>query len=615
MKNSKGRSSAPRLNAIASCVLAAFGVAVAGSLEFATAYAAAPRAAHSNRGTAGMRAPSPAHRLANRIANRSGAEAASNAARPAGTLIVGNCDDSGPGSLRQAVLDAVDGDTIDLASLACSTITLTSGHLFTSASISLVGPGRDLLAIDGNASGLVMRHEGAELAISGVTITNGRYTAGYGGCIWAGGNLIVVDSAVTGCVAGDGSNSGSFGAGLDVLGNLTLQSSTVTGNTAHATDNVYGGGVYVGGNVYVTYGGIVSGNTAIAASGIARGGGVFANGSATLYMQAVIADNRVESTDGTAYGGGVHANGGGVGAVYSTISGNTAHSETQWSYGGGIHSGDDFGSIPGDVILIASNLSGNTTSASCPDCFIQGGGAHAFGSITAKYSTIRDNAVISAEGSDGFARGGGVATTAYETEGEIRLLASTISGNSAIGGTGPDGMGYGGGAASIQGNFHATNSTIAFNSASTLAGGLAASNSANVGTGESQLVSSIVANNQAPSAPDIDLNAYNSGTLVVTGDHSLVTVASANVTLPGDTLSTDPVLLPLAGNGGSTATHALAACSPAIDTGSNPQALEIDQRMAPYVRESGAAADIGAFELQPDADRIFTDGFDPSPCP
>ena len=45
------------------------------------------------------------------------------------SIVVTNCDDSGPGSLRDAVAGAASGDTIDLSQLTCSTITLTSGAI------------------------------------------------------------------------------------------------------------------------------------------------------------------------------------------------------------------------------------------------------------------------------------------------------------------------------------------------------------------------------------------------------------------------------------------------------------------------------------------------------
>ncbi len=51
------------------------------------------------------------------------------ASAPPHTLVVGNCEDSGAGSLRDAVDHAADGDTIDLTQLACSSISLTTGAI------------------------------------------------------------------------------------------------------------------------------------------------------------------------------------------------------------------------------------------------------------------------------------------------------------------------------------------------------------------------------------------------------------------------------------------------------------------------------------------------------
>src|SRR5690242_18063361 len=45
------------------------------------------------------------------------------------TIVVTNCDDSGAGSLRDAIASAVSGDEVDFTNLGCSTITLTSGEL------------------------------------------------------------------------------------------------------------------------------------------------------------------------------------------------------------------------------------------------------------------------------------------------------------------------------------------------------------------------------------------------------------------------------------------------------------------------------------------------------
>ena len=71
------------------------------------------------------------------------------------------------------------------------------------------------------------------------------------------------------------------------------------------------------------------------------------------------------------------------------------------------------------------------------------------------------------------------------------------------------------------------------------------------------------------------------------------------------------MLGPLQDNGGPTQTHALLEGSPAIDSGSNIDGLASDQRGGGFLRSSGTATDIGAFELQAtNGDVIFADGFD-----
>src|SRR3982750_3722011 len=70
--------------------------------------------------------------------------------RPANTITVTNTNDSGPGSLRQALVDANDGDTINFA--VTGTIALTSGELLVNKSITISGPGADILATNGNAT-------------------------------------------------------------------------------------------------------------------------------------------------------------------------------------------------------------------------------------------------------------------------------------------------------------------------------------------------------------------------------------------------------------------------------------------------------------------------------
>ena len=82
--------------------------------------------------------------------------------------------------------------------------------------------------------------------------------------------------------------------------------------------------------------------------------------------------------------------------------------------------------------------------------------------------------------------------------------------------------------------------------------------------------------------------------LLGTGSAWLVTAYD----FPGRRALSWALLLPLAANGGATRTHALSPASPALERGSNPNALATDQRGVGYVRDAGPGTDIGAYEAQ-----------------
>ena len=95
------------------------------------------------------------------------------AAQRSPTLAVSNCNDAGPGSLRNAVAAAADGETIDLTQLACSPITLTTGAINVSVeTLTLQGPGAQQLSVDKGEIqrayyelehlGLIVKHSGKD---------------------------------------------------------------------------------------------------------------------------------------------------------------------------------------------------------------------------------------------------------------------------------------------------------------------------------------------------------------------------------------------------------------------------------------------------------------------
>ncbi len=241
------------------------------------------------------------------------------------TTIVQNCDDSGPGSLRDAYFNAVDGETIDLSQLACSTITLTSGALtdsLSAAAVSLNGPGKYNLTIDGNHAGRVFVHNGSgELSLNGLTIANGSYSGTYGGgCIYSHGDVNLQATIVTACSMSSSGTARAFGGAIYALGGVNLTLSTVSGSTAHAASaDSAGAGVWA--NRVQIAGSTISGNTVSGdGSHYARGGGVFVLGDAQI-AYSTISGNQADSGAGAFFVGATSYP---MRIIDSTISGNHA---------------------------------------------------------------------------------------------------------------------------------------------------------------------------------------------------------------------------------------------------------------------------------------------------
>lgn len=201
------------------------------------------------------------------------------------------------------------------------------------------------------------------------------------------------------------------------------------------------------------------------------------------------------------------------------------------------------------------------------------------------------NSTIDSNFSQG--RGGGIATF-----GDLIVSNSTISGNRAQ-------VEIGGGVFMRPlSALWLDNSTIAFNHAGLDGGGIWLN-----ATG-SYFQSSIVFGNVVDFEVDDDTghdlgnrkNRYSSAAeRTIGGSANLIGISGGLFTTPPDTLNVDPLLGPLASNGGLTRTHALSPGSPAVDSGSNPGGLASDQRGGPFARVYGGAADIGAYEWQPAA--------------
>ena len=110
----------------------------------------------------------------------------------AATLTVITTNDSGAGSLRQAVADAVSGDTITFdLSLAGQTITLAS-DLTIDKNLTIDGSGLSpQITISGGDVAKISVVSSPVITISNLTITNGN-----AGAIFSGGNLTIQNSTL-----------------------------------------------------------------------------------------------------------------------------------------------------------------------------------------------------------------------------------------------------------------------------------------------------------------------------------------------------------------------------------------------------------------------------------
>ncbi|MFL5329378.1 MAG: beta strand repeat-containing protein [Gemmataceae bacterium] len=197
--------------------------------------------------------------------------------------------------------------------------------------------------------------------------------------------------------------------------------------------------------------------------------------------------------------------------------------------------------------------------------------------ITVNNSTISGNSA-STGGAIYFLRGS-----------QILVSNSTLSGNSASTG------GAIGGFTTSSGSITVRNSTVTGNSSSN--GRAFRLTNAAYSVGVLSLESTIVSGNVGTSPNSI----YGSSTAGwFNQKNSVIESPTGSANDLGGNLAdgTDPMLGSLSNNGGATPTHALLAGSPALNTGSNPDALTTDQRGTGFARTSGSGTDMGAFEAQ-----------------
>ena len=239
-------------------------------------------------------------------------------------------------------------------------------------------------------------------------------------------------------------------------------------------------------------------------------------------------------------------------------------------------------SLNGDMRIHSTSFIGNSTS----------GLASSGGAILSVYGQV---AVVDSLFQNNRASGSGSEGGCMRSVGQLNIENSTLSNNYSNGN---------GGCLSHYGSATLLNTTLTDNRSLGRGGGI--DNLEKYLGAELTIRNSIIAGNWAAADPHRqDLNVATSNI-----DYSVIGVTPSNVdesTGVGNLLNVDPLLGPLADNGGPTLTHALLPGSPAIDAGDpaiqfDPD--EFDQRGPGFFRVADGnfpddiVIDIGAYESQ-----------------
>jgi hypothetical protein len=398
------------------------------------------------------------------------------------TYTVMNLNDSGPGSLRQAVLDAnahPGADTIVFAPGLHGTIKLTSGELSVTDSVTIQGPGANKVSVSGNdASRVFETAAGINVTINDLTITHGKALDQGGGILNDGANLTLTRDVLSQNVVVESATDSGSGGGLRSLGGtLTITDCQIIGNQAlgaagaSAFGDALGGGIYVLASSATITGSTISGNLAQggdnSGDGVGLGAGIYARGLTMSIADSTINYNLARGGDNApgdgAAGGGILVSG--LAPSSSTITRTTfdGNQAVGGNGGTGPFVGEAFGGAiqNGSSMTIADStfddnraVGGNNGNSGPDQADVnvdegQGGAICAFfgPSTTVTNSTFRHNAAIggnngTATATDivevGVAEGG---TICSELGASASFTGCTFYDNQAIGGNGNTGSG------------------------------------------------------------------------------------------------------------------------------------------------------------------------------
>ncbi|CAN5203459.1 hypothetical protein BH11ACT4_BH11ACT4_01190 [soil metagenome] len=555
----------------------------------------------------------------------------------AATFTVTDPGDSGPGTLRQAILDAnalagPDNITFALAGPSPHIITLATVLPDIVTDLTITGLGEADLIIDSPGTVLTITGPGPRVVVSitdlalrstaasacgisasQVTLTVSRVTASNLDCVGinvSDGSLTATDVKVQGDTAG-----GIGFTGNAATDNLTLTRVNADNAGFKGVDVLVTGGTATLSDVQANTSGSFGIVVEARASAVVTMSKILVDGTASGYGVSLLAKtgssitaSQVTSTNNGASGMYVTATGGSSVALSTlTITRNSSGDD-----GGGI----DVESVTGNgasVTISDSTISNNTSvdfggglylhnigsGTSTAHVVVQRttfdhndaggyGGAIAIDGVAPATSglptVLVDSSTMSSNTSPYGGGGLHVRNPSGPTAPLVELLNSTITSNDAQAGGGFDASGS-------PMTVTISHSTIANNSAHTSGGVAASPNTLQI---DNSIISGATSNN-GNTPDDLDVGG------AFTAKYSIIQSPRAGVIVPagfGNLTGVDPLLAPLANNGGTTKTMLITPGSPAYDSG-DPAftgAGLVDQRGQARVFQ---VVDMGAVEWHP----------------
>jgi hypothetical protein len=170
-------------------------------------------------------------------------------------FVVTNTADAGPGSLRQAIVDANagGGGTITFSNVT-GLISLQTNLPVLTANVAIIGPGVPLLALHSATRTVFTNSTGNTASVSGLAFTRG---GGYGAVLANGGTFTLANALIasnggistpifnsgtmlmTSCTV-QGNYIGEYGpAGIDNAGTLQLSNCAILNNYASGGKGIY----------------------------------------------------------------------------------------------------------------------------------------------------------------------------------------------------------------------------------------------------------------------------------------------------------------------------------------------------------------------------------------